>query len=555
MHRAVPTYSMKVMPPFVESQLNDALFILHLGNILNNGYLNSKFLRRHGICVDVLNLDYRHVQGQPEWEEIPWREGELAASHAASAQRAGFIRPQWFHDISFQEIPSLVQKLTRPTVLEEGAAKTDIELTQYTNPTSIQWDSPFFQRFPGSVLMQCYNALRTSEHPISKHALQFLLPLKQRTTYAFNKYIRARSSTAFNEAEKRRAALVDAFATHYPGFKPLTPKDVMAWEQRAYGLAPLLHLYSLIQAYGIDPIYPLIACPDQPFICFEHGTLRDFPYEDSSRGRLYALSVKKAEHVFITNADVRRSAEHLGLENYSFVPHPVDDRLYRPQESPLRSQLEKEHGCNFILLGPARHHWKNCPKGMETSWLKRNDILFHGVAEFIRRRPDAKALLILFEWGQEVELSKQRIDELGLTPFVHWEPLSSKPVMVAFYNAADVVLDQFNDGIGTFGTVVPESMACAKPVILNYKKELHHWCYSELPPALNARTAGEVAEHLAHLWDAPEARKELGESGRAWFKTWHSPEVVVEKIVEVYRGVAARRGLPSPGNPPAKKWF
>ncbi len=108
------------------------------------------------------------------------------------------------------------------------------------------------------------------------------------------------------------------------------------------------------------------------------------------------------------------------------------------------------------------------------------------LGRLFRERPDLKALVVFFEWGQEVNLSKDLIREYGFADRVLWEPIVSKPILKDYYAAADVVLDQFNAGIGTFGAVVPEAMACARPVMLNYSEDLHRWCYPELPPVLHA---------------------------------------------------------------------
>jgi glycosyltransferase involved in cell wall biosynthesis len=301
-------------------------------------------------------------------------------------------------------------------------------------------------------------------------------------------------------------------------------------------------LYPLIQAYSLDPIYVMLNNPDQPFICFEHGTMREFPFEDSARGRLYALALKKAQRIFITNADCNRSAERLGLSHYTFIPHPVDEELYRPADSPLRERLRREHGCDYIFVAPARHHWKHCPPGLENSWFKRNDILIRALGRLFANRPGLKAVVVFFEWGQEVQESKELIAECGFANRVRWDPIASKPVMREYYNAADIVFDQFNDGIGTFGTVVPEALASGKPVLLNYRKSLHYWCFPELPPALNTATAEAIETEVTQLLDNETYRRDVGRRGRDWFMRNHSSSLVVERMIVEYVEVANRHG-------------
>ena len=477
--------------------------ILHLGNILNNGYLNSKFLRRQGWLADSVTVDYRHVQAQPEWEEVAIIDPRLShfAPDWSSLELGGYERVSWFRDPALADIPHVAAELAGE------------------------------------------QALAPRQHPtvrdaVGRLARSFIGRLGLRSLG-----LAARRAAREIVTEPDAQHLINRFSRAYAG-RPdqLTVHDIAEYRDRSRAHAPLFSIYPLVQAYSLDPIYPMLNDSQPPLICFEHGTMREFPFEDSARGRLYALALQLAERVFITNADCNRSADRLGLTNYTFIPHPVDEQLYRPAESPLRERLLREHDCDTIFLGPARHHWKNCPPGLENSWFKRNDILIRALGQFFSSRPSSRAMVVFFEWGEEVQLSKELIAECGFASRVRWEPIASKPAMREYYNAADIVFDQFNNGIGTFGTVVPEALASGKPVILNYKEELHHWCYPELPPALNAETEAAIVAHVQRLLDNETYRWTLGERGRNWFLRHHSSKVVAGTMIDVYLDIADRRG-------------
>jgi glycosyltransferase involved in cell wall biosynthesis len=245
--------------------------------------------------------------------------------------------------------------------------------------------------------------------------------------------------------------------------------------------------------------------------------------------------------VIITNQDCNLAADRLGLRNYTFIPHVVDETMFRPKDSALREQLLAEHHCTSIVVAPARHHWKHAPAGLANSWFKRNDIAIRGLARLMASKPHLRPLVVFFEWGQEVDLSKALIRECGLEARVRWEPIVSKPAMAEFYNAADLVLDQFND-IGAFGTVVPEALASGKPVMLNFHRERHVWCYGEPPPCIDARTEEDVAARVAAVLEDDGYRQELGERGHQWFLDKHSTAVVARRHIDVYSEVAERFG-------------
>ena len=84
--------------------------ILHVGNILNNGYLHCKYLRKRGVLSDSLNVDYRHCQGQPEWAEVDIRQSVADWDQDwKEIDLKGFVRPDWFHDVTLAELGNLGQ--------------------------------------------------------------------------------------------------------------------------------------------------------------------------------------------------------------------------------------------------------------------------------------------------------------------------------------------------------------------------------------------------------------------------------------------------------------
>ena len=491
--------------------------VLHLGNILNNGYLNSKFLRRRGWAADSVTVDYFHVQAQPEWEEVAVIDPQLSHTEPdwSTIDLGGYVRPPWFHDVHLADVPQLADRIRQG--LPSGRRGSALPRPSGTPP-----------------------AITAPMRALGSRVRKGLARVPAARALRLRTRIVVEQLSASRESRHR---LIDDFAAAYPD-RPdqLTIADIVEAKPRAEAHAPLFALYPLVQAYSLDPISVMVNNPAQPLICFEHGTMREFPFENSARGRLYALALKKAERIFITNADCNLAAERLGLKHYTFVPHPVDEELYQPGPSMVGERWRRERGCQFIFLAPARHHWKHCPPGLENSWFKRNDILIRALGRFFAERPAIKALVVFFEWGQEVALSKALIEECGFADRVVWEPIASKPVMRDYYNAADVVFDQFNAGIGTFGTVVPEALATAKPVLLNYKKELHTWCFPQLPPALNAATEDDIVHHVSRLVDDAAYRAELGRSGREWFMRYHSSSLVVSRMIDIYLEIADRHG-------------
>jgi glycosyltransferase involved in cell wall biosynthesis len=262
-------------------------------------------------------------------------------------------------------------------------------------------------------------------------------------------------------------------------------------------------------------------------VAFEHGTLRDFPFEDSANGRCMSLAYKKARRVIITNADGILSARRMGLKHVEFIPHPVDETKFSPRATPLATRLRETHGCDHIIFCPARQNWA----------LKGNDKMIRAFAG-LPDREKLKAVLLLCSWGQEVDESRRLIAELGIEPRVCWLPPLSKMKLVEFYNAADMVLDQFT--LGAFGTTTPEAMACGKPVMLYFNDEVHKWCFPEMPPVIHAFSEEEIRRRLVELLQSPDERSAVGRQARAWVEKHHGWELVADRQIRLYREVLDR---------------
>jgi len=284
-------------------------------------------------------------------------------------------------------------------------------------------------------------------------------------------------------------------------------------------LAPLFRRYDVVQANGPHPILCLLAGTHGPWIAFEHGTLREIPFQDSWMGRLLSVAYRRAHKVVLTNSDTIAAARRLGLENTEFVPHPIDETKYAPGPSHLRERLDAEE--RFLLLSPSSHNWH----------IKGNDVLLQAFAAFVREaRSDA--LLVTTEWGLDLDRSRNLIAALGIGGHVRWVPPLPKWQLIDAYRAADVVLDQFL--IGTFGAVAPEAMACGRPVIMAFDADVHRWCFSELPPILAARTPDEIVGALVRLAERPDEGERIGREGRRWIESHHSWRLVVNRYRAIY---------------------
>ena len=307
--------------------------------------------------------------------------------------------------------------------------------------------------------------------------------------------------------------------------------------QGGYDLAVLCGTYALV-----GPLLPR----EVPYITFEHATMRDVPQMRKEGQRILAYSYRQADWNVITNADCWEAAGALGIRHKSsFIPHPMDEQKFTPgtleDSAELHRTLCEWLKCELIFLAPARH------SSSEAVGAKRNDRILYAFNRYVQAAEPAgapKAGLVLFAWGlqEDLEASRGLIKALGLEGRVHWQAPQPRTRLVHFYRAADIVLDQFSEVVGSFGTTTVEAMACGKPVITYLSSAVHEWCKDVLPEppqVLSARTIDEIYHYMRFVAERPEWRVSLGELARAWVENYHSLERVATMHCDLYERVLA----------------
>lgn len=346
-------------------------------------------------------------------------------------------------------------------------------------------------------------------------------PFIERMEAKLNAALKYRQHRIVNASLKRRGLPELEFAETSRHF------DIYRWEK-------MIADYDIVVAYGAEPIGCLVDYPAKPYIAVDYGPpLRTMISGQSGpyNSQLLQASYEMADCVVLTNPDLRDVAEQLRLKSYVFIPHPIDETRYAPGLSEVRSELESQFGEDvLVLFAPARHDWS----------IKGNDKMIRAFSRLVEEHSEP-LVLILNSWGQEIERSKALLYSEGLEDKVIWLPLISKFQMVEYYRAADIVLDQFN--IGTFGLATPEAMACGKPVVLHFDPKIHTWCFTEMPPVLEAQTQEEIYEQVRALVRDPERRRQIGQESREWIIQHHGWAHVANAHIELYERILTNKKI------------
>ncbi|MSQ42772.1 MAG: hypothetical protein EXR45_00980 [Chloroflexi bacterium] len=510
----------------------------HSGNIANNAYLIAKFLRRLGEDAHAFHFRHEFIMGHPEWEDADFV-GDLEPFNPPDWNTIefmnGFTRPDWVHYLSGQVAPYVLppNALAGPVARMMAATYGDASAPA---PSGLIGHL----RRTMATLGTRYSALMRQGQRTKAEEVEVRLLNLMRGAHLWITAVRVETGLTLTpalRAVKAEIHLINADSRISATGRRVGIRELHhAPNWPSYRSLSLDH--QLVQFYGLEAIKGVLIPPKIPFIAFEHSTMRTLPFENTVQGRLLNLAYRSADACVITNPDVVSSARRLGLKDYRFIPHPIDETKYAPPsdgtETALRRKLRQATGAELLFLCPTRHEWSNAFDS------KRSDRVLRAFAAYIRNPDHPRAALILCRWGRDVRASDALIDELGITSQVVWKAPMHKIRLRDHYQACDVVLDQFHEAVGTFGTVTAEGLSCALPVIMYFNPAVHEWCLPEMPPIQSALTEDEIAARLSELaMDAPR-RHAIGRASRDWMIRWHGWERCARDHQRLHADVLSR---------------
>jgi glycosyltransferase involved in cell wall biosynthesis len=283
----------------------------------------------------------------------------------------------------------------------------------------------------------------------------------------------------------------------------------------------MIRKYDIIETHVPWAMYAQFS--GRPYVVYDAGWIRYFPFGASFRDKLARRGYKKAKKIILTNPDTYKIFDelpYLKKEKIFFVPFAIDPEKYKPSinDNLRNSYVSKDE---ILFFCPSRQIWKE----------KGNDKLIRSYAKFVNKFTKSK--LIMVSWSIDDNRSKDLVKKLDIQDKVIWIEPVPKNKLIEYYNTADIVLDQFI--LGSWGTSTPEAMACAKPVLMYYKKEYIIRAFGEEPPILNSFSEEEIYQNMMKLATDKKFREDIGAKSREWIIKTHSPSIVAQKHLEILR--------------------
>jgi hypothetical protein len=531
--------------------------VLHIGNIANNAYNNAKLLNEVGFDCDVICYDYYHIMGCPEWEDADF-EGDIKDQffpNWGSVNLKNFQRPKWFVQSSLKlclyyliakrnnkQIEALlwwnilnIYRVLRcsPLIIEinkklretkEFIVRFILEINDFI--ISLGTISKFFAYGYKTFFYGCktsINFLMFLFH-LSIIPLGLIELILLKLIQSYDDYKVVTNEYSFDD---RVAFLINKFANDFPDrLDKFSVEDLEMYRPLIFTWQNLFNQYDIIQAYSTDPILPLLA--DKPYFAFEHGTLREIPFQADPQGRRTALSYKMANHVFVTNADCLENAQQLASNRVSFINHPFDehhgDKVKGWQE--LKQYLSNLLDAEFLFFFPTRHDWV-----AETGYAdKANDVFLNAFCQL--RQKGYKVGLICCQWGKNVQESIKLIEQHNCAKFVLWQEPMGTIKFERMAKACDIVVDQFK--LGSFGGILFKAMAVGAPICTYLNEEQILKEYPAIPPVINCQTTDQLIHQLADIIGDSSKLELLSSASKQWIEKYHSSLPTIQTQIHQY---------------------
>jgi glycosyltransferase involved in cell wall biosynthesis len=337
-----------------------------------------------------------------------------------------------------------------------------------------------------------------------------------------------------DDRSEARDVAINAIRAQYQQFPADILDDVEDFARCfASQFADVLSYYDVIQGYATDGFIPYVNGFDN-YVCYEHGTLRDIPFEESYNAILCMAAYRNAKFSFVTNSDVLPSAARMGLEKTRTIclPHAYDDQKIVKFQAEF---IPRKRAADDIvtLFCPTRHHWYSEPASMR----KGNEVFIAGAADAARTNRNFR--IVFVEWGVDVDRSRKLIASLGIEDLVSWIPTLNKSELRQAYCNNHAVIDQFLTP--AMGGVTFEAMALGCRVMTRIDIEQTTVFFGAPPPCLTADSVEACSARILQVVNDPDDRAGIGYASATWFQTYHSARRTVALQAKAYKSVLAAR--------------
>jgi len=182
----------------------------------------------------------------------------------------------------------------------------------------------------------------------------------------------------------------------------------------------------------------------------------------------------------------------------------------------------------FVLFSHIRQSWKN-PEDMWS--YKGNERIFNAFKTFLSVTK-AKACLIVFEYGIDVENSKTLVKELGIEANVIWFPLMQRRDILTMISFIDVGIGEIgNYSWFSYGAIY-EFLCMKKPIIHRRDDHMYVGKVASFYPMYSAANEEQVTSALIDCYNNSAKADQIAEEAYNWYIV-NAIETPIEIIISI----------------------
>lgn len=507
--------------------------ILHIGNIANNAYQNAKLMVSRGADCDVIANDTCHIMSSPEWDEtdVDYDYGDPRYPDWRTRPQA-FVRPRWFvqGDLDWC-IKYLIAKRKGSVV----ASRLRWRLLELQRRTKAKYRKYLYHR----SMPETHYFFKRAQFAFDAVLLLFRNPKEFARLF---RYVLGDHKTKYRpdidyHVDDYKALLRQQFPQHADSFDFEQYASIYLKAQK---FGELISCYDAVIGYSTDCTCPFFTNHTN-YVAYEHGTIRELPFEDSEVGRTTLLAYANAAAIFLTNLDCVDSARYMSkATNVPLVygVHGIDiDRIMSTDY--VCDDIEY---CRFgvpcetpVFFCPARHTF-DAARG---EFLKGDEKLIAAAARLAEQGADFR--IVFVDAGDDAARAKVLIAaSRELEKRTIWSPPLAKDRFYTTLANVDAVTEQFL--LHAFGAIDFETIA-AGGVLISQKADNMDLFFDEAMPYFACESENDIYEALRECVNKGSRYHQYLEQGRAWIERNHSNERRLELLGQALQPAFRRNQL------------
>jgi hypothetical protein len=247
----------------------------------------------------------------------------------------------------------------------------------------------------------------------------------------------------------------------------------------------------------------------------------------------WALPLSNAIAMDAANQEFERYLSILNMQGIKRLPalpflyvHQYDEAYFR-KSTHYHFIIDLRKKTDFIIIQHCRQSWTVDKASLH---YKANNILIEGFALFRKKNPMLSCKLLLLEYGEDVDKSKELITILNIGCDVIWLPKMLRKDLITIIKHADVGVGELGRSWLSYGAVY-EILAMKIPFIGNRNDNDYKKQHPELYEMLNASNKEQMSECLNVVLNFKNEYVKVGIASYQWFLKYAINDSI-NKIIE-----------------------